>query len=121
MPSEERLRKVIELLIRDTTEGRVKWKAAFPPNSRTQGTDDIIQDYFEAEYKGQTVAVFERRYRAYNDETDSTYWASDYSFAFVAYGNVTWETEDSPLLASLFKAAKESAADVDGILDALLR
>jgi hypothetical protein len=31
-----------------------------------------------------------------------------------------WETEDSRLLVPLFKVAKESAADVDGILDNLL-
>lgn len=85
------------------------------------GTDDIIEEYFETTFKGQEVAVFERRYKGFNTDNESEYWTSDYCFAFLSDGAITWETEDSRLLFPLFKVAKESAADVDGILDNLLK
>jgi hypothetical protein len=85
------------------------------------GTDDIIPEYFETTFKGQELAVFDRRYQGFNPENESVYWTSDYCFAFLSDGAITWETEDSRLLSPLFKVAKESAADVDGILDNLLK
>ncbi len=121
MPSEHKLETLIRLLIRETTEGEIKWKASTAPRSRTIGTDDIIQEYFETKFKGQAVAVFERRYRGFNPDSETEYWTSDYCFAFLSGGAITWETEESNLLFQLFKVAKESAADVDGILDELLK
>jgi hypothetical protein len=120
MPSEKKLEQLIRLLIRETTEGQISWEASNPPRSRMIGTDDIIADYFETTFKDQEVAVFERRYKEFNPENESLYWTSDYCFALLSGGAITWETEDSRLLFPLFKVAKESAADVDGILDKLL-
>jgi hypothetical protein len=91
------------------------------PNSAPWKLDDIIAEYFEVTFKGQEVAVFERRYRGFNPDNESEYWTSDYCFAFLSDGAITWETEYSRLLFPLFKVAKESAADVDGILDNLLK
>jgi hypothetical protein len=121
MPSEKKLEQLIRVLIRETTEGKISWEASDPPGSRVTGTDDIIEEYFETTFKGQEIAVFERRYRGFNPDNESEYWTSDYSFAFLSNGAMTWETEDSRLLFPLFKVAKESAADVDGILDSLLK
>lgn len=121
MPSEKKLEQLIRLLIRETTEGKISWEASGPPRSRMIGTDDIIEEYFETTFKEQQVAVFERRYRGFNTENETEYWTSDYGFAFLSDDTMTWETEDSRLLFPLFKVAKESAADVDGILDNLLK
>lgn len=121
MPSEKKLEQLIGLLIRETTEGEISWEASGPPRSRMTGTGDIIEEYFETRFKGQEVAVFERRYKGFNIENESEYWTSGYCFAFLSDGAMTWETEDSRLLFPLFRVAKESAADVDGILDNLLK
>jgi hypothetical protein len=121
MPSETKLEKLLLLLIRETTEGTIKWVASNPPRSRMVGTDDVIEEYFETRFKEQDIAVFERRYRGYDGESDNTYWTSANCLAFLSGGAITWETEDSPLLVQLFRVAKESAADIDGILDTILR
>jgi hypothetical protein len=121
MPSESKVEQLIRLLIRETTEGEIKWEALRPPKSRTTGTDDIIEEYFETTFKGQAVAVYEVRYRAVNPDLETLYWGAGYSFAFLSGGKISWESENLPLGAQLFKVAKESAADVDGILDNLLK
>jgi hypothetical protein len=122
MPNDSKLVKLIRLLIRETTEGKIKWDAENAPRSRQNGTDDIIEEYFTTEFKEQKIAVFERRYQGFNAETESLYWTSANCFAFVdGSGEITWETETQPMMiGNLFNVAKESAADVDGILDSLL-
>lgn len=121
MPSDSKLEKLIRLLIRETTEGKVKWDAANAPKSRLNGTDDIIEEYFTTEFKEQGIAVFERRYVGIDIDTESSYWTSSSCFAFVAdSGDITWETEQQSLIGNLLNVARESAADVDGILDSLL-
>jgi hypothetical protein len=121
MPSDQKLEKLILLLIRETTEGRIKWQAAFSPKTRVIGTDDIIADYFVAEFKEQGIAVFDRRSRGYDPDHDSLYWQSDPGFALLNEGDITWETEHpKPQLWNLLKVARESAADVDNIVDSLL-
>ncbi len=122
MPSDSKLERLFLQMIRHTTEGNVEWQAVYPPVSLTTGTDDIVQDYFETTYKGYKIAVFERRYRDYDGDHDLTYWSSRDCLAFLSEDrSVTWESSDDPgRLSTLLKVARESAADVDGILDTLL-
>jgi len=48
-------------------------------------------------------------------------WTSAYCFAFISDDRVIWEIWDaSYAISTLFRVAKESAADVDGILNKLL-
>ena len=122
MPSESKMEKLFVLLIRQTTEGNISWKSEEPPRSLLSGTSDIIEDYFVTVYKGQNLAVFERRYREFDVDTETSYWTTRDSLAFLdASHSITWESSDqSARLSTLVKVAKESAADVNGILDSLL-
>ena len=125
MPNDARMEKLIVLLIRKTKEGQIKWEAATPPGTLTEGTDQKIVDYLETTFKEQRIAVFERRFRAYDGENDNHYWADKDCMGFVNGSrftkSITWETSDYPaLLYSLLTSAKESAAEVDNILDSLL-
>jgi hypothetical protein len=129
MKTENKFEKLILQIIRQTTEGNIDWEKLNPPRAISVGTEDIVEDYFETEYKDQTIAVFERRYREYDPEHDVMFWTSRDCFAFISGSNspvrdnriVSWETSDHPsALSSLIKVAKESAADVDGIVDKLL-
>jgi hypothetical protein len=120
MPNTDKLEKLILLLIRETTEGQIKWRAADVSRERLRGTDDVIADFFTTVFKGQEIAVFERRYKGYDPDNETTYWTSADGFAFLHHGEITWETEEQPLLGNLLKVAKESAADIDGVLDSLL-
>jgi hypothetical protein len=122
MPSEVKLEKLIVQIIRQTTEGDLEWEATSPPRSLVTGTEDVIHDYFETVYKNQLIAVFERKFRSYDPDHDATYWTSRDCFAFLREDrSISWETSDLPSrLFALLNAARESAADVDGIVDSLL-
>ena len=121
MPNDEKLEKLIRLLIRGTTEGHIRWEYGNVPRTRVNGTDEIIEDYFTTTFKEQEIAVFERRYKGFDADNEVTYWTSAECIGFVANGEITWETGRQPLLSNLFRVAKESAADVDGIIDSLLK
>jgi len=122
MADEEKLEKLLIQIIRKTTEGEIKWKLIPPPVNLRSGTDDLINNFFVANYKGKPIAVFERRFEGFIVEVEQTYWDSRPCFAFLSpAGTVIWETSElSTQIAELYDAAKESAADVDGILDSLL-
>jgi hypothetical protein len=120
MPNEDKLEKLVLALIRATTQGEIKWELTDVPRQRLRGTDDVIDFFLVTIYKGQEIAVFEKKYKAFDIETESMYWTTADCFAFISFGEVKWETDQQPLLSSLLKVARESAANVDGIIDSLL-
>lgn len=52
MPSEEKLEKLIQLLIRQTTEGHVKWESSIAQKVRLIGSNDVFEEFFETTFKG---------------------------------------------------------------------
>ena len=120
MPSEQKLKELI-LLIRKTTEGDIEWVASDPPSRLITATEEVINEFYEAKFKTQKLAVLLRRFRAYDSERDDIHWTGAVFFAFMDHDRITWETNDVDLpIGTLFRAAQESAADVDGIVDSLL-
>jgi hypothetical protein len=122
MPSDDKVAQLIRILIRTTVNGDLKWTYGTIPRTLARGTDDIIEDYFEADYREQTVAVFERRYRTLDIDREEMIWTQLDFFALVAGGAIIWETADSSLpIAALHNVARNSAADIDNVLDKLLK
>ena len=67
------------------------------------------------------IAIFERKFRSYDPDMDSTYWTSDVRLAIFSDSGVVWDTAEEPArLWTLLKVARESAADIDSIFEDLL-
>jgi hypothetical protein len=122
MASESKVARLILQLTKLTVDKGIEWKVCDPPRALIQGTDDVVSLYLETEYKGQFLALYHRRYRAYDGDNDVTYWADEVHVAILdAEERIVWEhTDGSSALTNLFTVARESAANIDGILDSLL-
>jgi hypothetical protein len=122
MPTETKIERLASLLIRETVEGRIEWESKDPPRSLTTATDTVILSYCQTEYKNQNIVVYERRFRSYDGERDTSYWAGAPGLGIVQYGEIVWENfETIPILWSLLKVAKEAAAGIDDLLDDLVK
>jgi hypothetical protein len=122
MPSDSKITKLILQLTKATVDNEMKWAKVDPPRSFSIGTDDTIPFLLRAEYKGQRLALFERRFQGYNAEDDSSFWTGDDVLAILdPKDGIIWEhRENSSAIANLIKVAKESAANIDSLLDSLL-
>jgi len=122
MTSESKGFQLILRLTRATVDKAIKWKILDAPRTLTAGTDDFISFYIETSFKGQRIALFERRSKDYDGERDSFYWTGYAAIALLdADRRVVWEFgENSSALENLLKVARESAANVETILDSLL-
>jgi hypothetical protein len=122
MPTDANISRLILQLTRATSEGQLKWELREPPGTLRAGSDDVIVNYLQTVHKGQVIGLFQRRYRSYSGDLDRFFWNESLVLAFIdRRGNVIWEhDEPSSTLHDLFSLARESAADVDGILKRLL-
>lgn len=109
-------------LTRATVEGDLDWEIKPPPNILSEGTDDVIPAYYETTLKGQTIGLFQRRYREPSEEYEGFSWNQSIVLVFLdSTRRVIWEYSESlSALYNLFKVVRESCADVEGILDELL-
>jgi hypothetical protein len=114
--------QLILRLTKATVLKEIEWKTADAPKSLTTGTDCLFPVYVETSYKGQCIALFERRCRSYDGERDSFYWTGSNAVALLDDGRrIVWEfDEPSVALDLLLKTARESAANVEQLLDSLL-
>ena len=124
MPNDTKISRLILRLTKATADGEIKWEGDNPPVTMGMASDDVIPFYLEAEYKGQNIALFERRSREYDGEHDTFYWSGADSIAIIGphpRREVIWEhQENSSALGNLIRIARESASGIDGILDDLL-
>ncbi len=122
MPTESQISKLLMDITRRTIEGGLEWEMAMMPPPLRRGTSDIIDDYFETMYKNQKIAVYERKYRAYDGEHDESYWTSDAHLAIIQDSGAVWETSaDSARIWALLKLARDSATGIDSVFEDLLR
>jgi hypothetical protein len=122
MASDEKITKLILQLTKATVNKEIKWKNSRIPLSLFVGNDDVIPFFLSVEYKGTNIALYEKRYKDYNPEENSTYWTGNDALAILGSGGeVLWEyRENSSALSNLITVAKESAANIDAILDSLI-
>ncbi|CAH6813480.1 hypothetical protein HQK29_17230 [Vibrio vulnificus] len=121
MSVDEKAIKLITKLNRETSMGEVKWSVETPPKALTTATESQVFVYFEAEYKGKIVALFERKSKYFYDEHDF-YWSESQVFAVLdRQQRILLEFDkNSPALDDLMTTVREKVADLDGLLDDLL-
>lgn len=92
-----------------------------PPRYLTEGTDDIIQNYFSTEYKNKVLAIFHRRFRQYSGEFDTLYWTGETKMAIVEDENILWENDEYvSAVHDLYKCVKEQVSGLNSLLDDLI-
>jgi hypothetical protein len=122
MPSESKIQRLIIELTKATVEKQVEWDFDVPPSSLADGNYSI-SEYFQAEYKGQWIGLFERKGRAFDADREVYYWVASIILVFVGEGGrILFEYDrESSALNNLYRVVKESASDIDNILDTLLQ
>ncbi len=120
MNTEDKMTKLVGQVLRATYDGDVAWRLESPPHSLTRATDNFIPVYLEARYKGVKVVLFEKREKYWTD-VDSFSWTSALHFGIPVGDTVVSDySEFSPMLRQLFEAARDSASNLDSLLDDLL-
>jgi len=124
-------KKLVEVLLKNTLNGTIKWKPKKAPSVLSEGTEDIYHQYYEDHFKNSTIAIFERKYKYYNDMTDTFLWGGEYCLAFVKYqlGSFNYNdqivtiapinTQDT-IINTLFLSVTQKSMSSDDIIDKLL-
>lgn len=122
MNIDNKAEQLIILLTRETYSGSLRWSHTIPPAGLSTATENFYPLFFEANFKGTTIGLYQRRYKYFFDEHEF-YWCEDIGMCVVGeYGSVLWQyTERSSALINLFEAAREQASGIGGILDHLLK
>ncbi len=117
----ENLSKLISKLTWETISGGVEWRFSSPPTQLTEGTSDVISTYISCIYKGQRIAVFERKFKYYTD-VDEWSWTMVIVFALInPFGRVIFESPDADVqINNLFNVARDNASGIDSIISNLL-
>ncbi|MFN7122366.1 MAG: hypothetical protein ACK4NM_10070 [Hydrogenophaga sp.] len=121
--TEEKITALFVKLNKLTSLGQITWRVEDPPRSLSKGTDDYIPVFMSASYKGQTFGLYQQRYQSYDGDRDRFYWSERVAFAILdSEERVLWESvRYSSALADLFETARRKVANVEGILDDLLK
>lgn len=121
--TDEKITALFVKLNKLTSLGQISWRVEDPPRSLLRGTDDYIPFFMSAFYKGQAFGLYQQRFQSYDGERDRFYWSERVVFVVLdSEERVLWEsTRYSSALADLFETARRKVANVDGILDDLLK
>ncbi|MEN6647601.1 hypothetical protein [Stenotrophomonas hibiscicola] len=113
--------RLIEKVTWETVQGKLKWRFSSAPSQLTDGKDDKIEVYLQTKFKGQPLALFERRYKYYAD-IDEWSWTFRRVFAILdGAGRVIYESSDSSLeINNLYDLAFNNAGDVENVMNMLL-
>ena len=123
MEKNEKLSAFVSKLNRLTKEGQIKWKRQRPPNSLLESRDSEgrITYFFGAEYMGKNIGVYEEKYRAYIEDTDSYSWEGRPVLGF--FGE-KWELEYEKThimgMWDLIDTIQYQLAEVEEFLDKIL-
>lgn len=124
MSTEVKVTQLIVQLNRETAAGKIQWKATQPPASLVQGTEDVVHYFFEGEYKGKLIGIYERRYKSFFDEHDF-YWNNEIVLAILNNRHqrkIIWEfSERTPALIDLYSTIREQCSGINELLDDLLK
>lgn len=121
MAIDQRIEKLIVLLTRESSEGRLLWGSSEVPSLLTQGTEDIYPIFLVAEYNDKKLGLFLRKYQYYYDEHDYS-WSQEIGLCVLDNkGSMLWEyNERSAALANLFEVARQQASGINDIMKDLL-
>ncbi|WP_146749667.1 MULTISPECIES: hypothetical protein [unclassified Pseudomonas] len=100
----------------DTATGQIKWSIADAPYTITKGNDNFFPLYFQVEYRGRTMCIYEVRAKDYIE--DQAYWHEYLVIGLLDNdGRLLWEYEgNDAILHELFGDVRRSIADVQDFL-----
>jgi hypothetical protein len=123
MEKKEKLSAFVSKLNRLTKEGQIKWKRQRPPHSLVESRDSEgrITYFFGAECMGKNIGVYEDKFRAYHEDTDSYSWEGRPVLGFF---NEKWELEYEKFqiigMWDLIDTIQYQLAEVEEFLDKIL-
>ena len=118
---DDKTTKLLVELNKLTSSKVIKWEAIEPDKNFNKGSEDIIPIIYRCEYKGKTLALYNKRYKHYYDEHDYN-WSDRITFAILSEsGKVIWENPVPSLaLRDLFEAVTLQSSGLDDLFDDLL-
>lgn len=110
---------LITRVLRETLKQQLVWRIKSPPSALTDTTESVIPLYFETQFKGERIGLYESRFKHYTDY-DEYHWSGTIGFCIIKTpALVVWQVEEnSPALSNLFALVREQ---VSGIQDLLAR
>lgn len=122
MPSDADISRLLSELTKLTAKGELHWSLTSPPDIAVRGTDYVYPLYFDTSYRKQRLGIGQRRLFEYDPQSDERTWDQQVVLLFVdKHGRVIWEiTQPYSALHNLFRAVREKAVNIDGIVSDLL-
>jgi hypothetical protein len=128
--SESRIDQGVFKIFRMTHEGELSWKHVPAPRLWQQNTDAIYPTFFQSEYQGQKLALFQSKDRqTSSDRQISRFvsgqtgeWSDSVHLALLGRNDeLLFEFPPSRVVRDLFEAVRYKEANVDDFLDKLLK
>ena len=124
---DDKLEQGVFKIFRMTHEGSLVWQRKLPPSLMQKNLQSTIHAYFEAEYQGRRLALFQRhtlpcKQLASLDRTPQEDWRQPAQLALLDNaGELLFEFPWSRQVQDLFDAVRYKASNVDDFLDQLLK
>jgi len=108
-------------LTRETNSGSLKWVSSTIPDSFKDGTEYKFPFCYICKFKGQTIGIYEKRFKYFTDE-DEYYWTAEIGLYFLKNHNeVSWHyAEQSKIFLDLYESVVEQSSNIANVLDKLL-
>lgn len=117
----DRFERGVFQIFRLTHLGEMQWSRKNPPQSLTGGTNSVFPYFFEAEYGGKRVGLFQERYRYAISETEER-WGERVGLVLLdSAGDVEFEFPLTPFTNDLFEAVRIKESNVDDFLNVLMQ
>jgi len=128
--SEDKYAQAVLKIFRMTHEGNLKWHHGKAPAIWSMATDSVYPIYFETEYQGRTLALFEERFpvlkmpKALSTSIfgDDRNWGSRARLALLGpHDEIMFEFPYVREIQGLLDAVRYKEADVEEFLDEILK
>lgn len=119
--SNDRIEEAVLKIFRLTHMDRINWHRASPPRNLSGGTDSYFASYFEAEYDGQKLALFQERYQHFIEQIEDVRWTERVGLVLLSPdGQVLFEFPSNREVYDLLEAVRYKTSNIDGFLNNLL-
>ena len=119
MTEKNKITKAITLLLEQTQEGVLKWRASAPGKDLTQG-DNIIDVIYVAEKEQRTLRLYTLRFRSFTD-VEEWHWEDEVALELSDPLNKSWwRFPKHPVILDLLEAVQFKTVGVDTFIDKLI-
>lgn len=110
-------KKMIARLMEETATRKLRWKVGEAPGAIVRGNDNFIPLYFDCEFKGQDICIYEVREKGYIEE--QSYWSEHLVIGILDKdARLIWNyAGNDSILHELFNDVRSSVSNVRDFLD----